>query len=254
MRLAPGASTERVDVRDAAAVAALLTGARPDVVLHTAYRQDGPDAWEVNVSGSENVARAAAAVGARLVHLSTDVVFDGRKGSSYTESDEPSPCSDYGRSKAEAERRVAARPPRRVDRADVTHRRRAGARAVEARDRAHMTQACDVLRGRAALAGAGDRSRPGAARARRARRHRAAARRGPGRRLAAELAELVTGRPVRRAPRRRAPLDCRLDSSRARSLLRTNCAASVRAWLGHRRCDPVLSRSSISSGRTRWRE
>ena len=111
MRLAPGASTRRADIRDAAAVTALLTGARPDVVLHTAYRQNGPDAWEVNVSGSENVARAAAAVGARLIHLSTDVVFDGHKGSSYLERDEPSPCSDYGRSKAEAERRVAGAHP-----------------------------------------------------------------------------------------------------------------------------------------------
>ncbi len=107
-RLEPGISTERVDVRDAGAVASLLERLRPAVVLHTAYRQDGPEAEAVNVGGAENVAQAAAAVGARLVHVSTDVVFDGRKGSPYTEDDAPCPCSDYGRTKAEAELRVAA--------------------------------------------------------------------------------------------------------------------------------------------------
>jgi dTDP-4-dehydrorhamnose reductase len=105
VRLRPDASTERVEVRDGAAVRALFEGVRPHVVVHTAYRQDEPD---VNAAGSENVARAAAGVGARLVHLSTDVVFDGRKGAPYVEEDALSPVTDYGRSKAEAERLVAA--------------------------------------------------------------------------------------------------------------------------------------------------
>ena len=56
----------------------------------------------------------SCSVGARLVHLSTDVVFDGCKGAPYTEIDQPSPWTDYGRSKAEAERRVAAVHPRAV--------------------------------------------------------------------------------------------------------------------------------------------
>jgi dTDP-4-dehydrorhamnose reductase len=110
-RLAPGATTERVEIRDAAAVAALFRRVRPDAVIHTAYRQDGPGAWETTVEGTENVARAARAAGARLVHLSTDVVFDGRKGAPYVEEDEPCPITDYGRAKAEAERRVAAVHP-----------------------------------------------------------------------------------------------------------------------------------------------
>jgi dTDP-4-dehydrorhamnose reductase len=100
--------TERVEIRDASAVGALVARSRPEVVVHTAYRQDGPDARSTNVSGSEVVARAARDAGARLVHLSTDVVFDGRKGTPYVEQDEPTPVTDYGRSKAEAERRVAA--------------------------------------------------------------------------------------------------------------------------------------------------
>jgi dTDP-4-dehydrorhamnose reductase len=104
VRRRPDATTERVEVLDAGAVASAFARLRPDVVVHTAYRQDEP---EVNALGSENVARAAAAVGARLVHLSTDVVFDGRKGSPYVEEDALSPVTAYGRSKAEAELRVA---------------------------------------------------------------------------------------------------------------------------------------------------
>jgi dTDP-4-dehydrorhamnose reductase len=57
------------------------------------------------------VARAAAAAGARLVHLSTDVVFDGEKGSPYVEEDEPAPLTDYGRDKADAERAVLEAHP-----------------------------------------------------------------------------------------------------------------------------------------------
>jgi dTDP-4-dehydrorhamnose reductase len=95
----------RVDVRDGAAVANALAGA--DAVVHTAYRQ-GEGEWDVNVTGSEAVARAAA--GCRLVHLSSDVVFSGERGN-YVEDDAPAPVNSYGRSKAEAERRVAAAHP-----------------------------------------------------------------------------------------------------------------------------------------------
>lgn len=101
----PGA-WRRVDVRDRHAVAASARGV--DAIVHTAYRQTGPDAWSTNVAGSEAV--AAAAGGRRLVHLSTDLVFDGLRGR-YREDDPPAPVHDYGRSKAEAERRVAELHP-----------------------------------------------------------------------------------------------------------------------------------------------
>ena len=95
----------RADVRDAAAMAAAVDGV--DAIVHTAYRQsDG--AWDVNPIGSETVARASE--GRRLVHLSTDIVFRGDRGS-YREEDEPDPVNEYGRSKAEAERRVADAQP-----------------------------------------------------------------------------------------------------------------------------------------------
>ena len=101
----------RLDVRDERAVRCLLDERRPDAVVHTAYVQDGPAAWAVTVDGAEHVARAAAARDARLVHLSTDVVFDGMRPGRYVEEDEPSPVSDYGRAKAEAERRVVQAHP-----------------------------------------------------------------------------------------------------------------------------------------------
>ncbi len=96
----------RLDVRDADALARAASAA--DAIVHTAYRQGGPDAWTTNVEGS--VAAATAARGRRLVQLSSDLVFDGRRGR-YREDDPPSPVSDYGRSKAEAERLVAELHP-----------------------------------------------------------------------------------------------------------------------------------------------
>jgi dTDP-4-dehydrorhamnose reductase len=104
----PSASAEsvKVDVRDERAVERALQGI--DAVVHTAYRQGGDEEWSTNVEGSEAVARAAA--GRRLVHLSSDIVFDGTLGR-YREEDLPAPVNAYGRSKAEAELRVANAHP-----------------------------------------------------------------------------------------------------------------------------------------------
>jgi dTDP-4-dehydrorhamnose reductase len=95
----------QADVRDTEAMRAAAAGC--DAVVHTAYVQ-GAGAWEVNADGSAVVAEAARA--ARLVHLSTDLVFDGLRGR-YRESDAPAPVSEYGRSKVEAETRVAQLHP-----------------------------------------------------------------------------------------------------------------------------------------------
>lgn len=75
---------------------------KPAVVVHLAYHKS--DASTI-IEGSANVAEGAAACGARLVHLSTDAVFAGREAD-YTEHDRPDSTLDYGRWKAEAERRV----------------------------------------------------------------------------------------------------------------------------------------------------
>jgi dTDP-4-dehydrorhamnose reductase len=93
-----GTDWVRADVRDPEAVRRAVAGV--DAVIHTAYRQGE---WDVNVRGSAAVAEAAR--GLRLVHLSTDLVFDGTQGR-YREEDAPAPVSSYGRSKAEAERLV----------------------------------------------------------------------------------------------------------------------------------------------------
>ena len=91
----------RLDIRDAAAVRAAFERVRPAAVVHTAYRQDD---HAVTTGGTAAVAEAAAAVGARLVCLSSDLVFDGANGAPYTEADPPAPLDEYGRAKAEAER------------------------------------------------------------------------------------------------------------------------------------------------------
>ena len=99
-----------VDIRSAAAVVADIREWRPQAVVHLAYRRDDRAAIVV---GSANVALAAAAVRARLVHLSTDVVFAGRRRP-YVESDRTDAVIDYGRWKADAERQVADAHPTAV--------------------------------------------------------------------------------------------------------------------------------------------
>jgi dTDP-4-dehydrorhamnose reductase len=99
------ADWRRIDVRDSDGIVEAVHGV--DAVIHTAYRQ-GADEWSTNVEGSDSVARAAA--GVRLIHLSTDLVFDGRRGR-YREDDATRAVNSYGRSKEEAEQRVAAAHP-----------------------------------------------------------------------------------------------------------------------------------------------
>jgi dTDP-4-dehydrorhamnose reductase len=100
-----------LDVRDDAAVDRVLMRHGPDVVVHTAYVLSGPELERTVVRGSRAVAEAARRCGARLVHLSTDLVFDGEQGAPYDEEAEPRPVMDYGAAKLEAERLVAAVDP-----------------------------------------------------------------------------------------------------------------------------------------------
>ena len=83
----------------------------PRAVIHTAYLERGDDAEAVNVNGARNVARAAAEAGARLVHISTDLVFDGALRRPYTEEDEPRPIMEYGRQKLAGEMAVREESP-----------------------------------------------------------------------------------------------------------------------------------------------
>jgi dTDP-4-dehydrorhamnose reductase len=221
IRLRPDATSERVDVRDGRGVSSLLRRLRPEVVIHTAYLQQGDGAWETTVDGAANVARAARSVGARLVHLSTDVVFDGGKGRPYVEEDLPSPVTDYGRAKAEAERLVAAEHPEAlVVRTSLIvggpghepsrHERAALDPALtfyddELRSPVQVGDLAAALLELAELGVSGPLHVAGEDAVSRA-----------------ELAELVAGRPVRRAPAPEGrPLDCTLDSSLAGALVQT---------------------------------
>lgn len=106
-----GVAWAPLDVRDPQAVAARLTTLRPDLVMHTAYLQAGPDLMAVTAEGAGHIARAAAAVGSRLIHLSSDVIFDGERTGTYTEADPPTPITLYGQAKARAETLVAEAHP-----------------------------------------------------------------------------------------------------------------------------------------------
>ena len=102
-----GVDWQPVDIRDRAAVATLVARLQPRVIVHTAALNPGQgnDFAAVNVTGTVNVASAAAAADARLLDISSDMVFDGQRGN-YTEADEPHPITDYGRTKAAAEEAV----------------------------------------------------------------------------------------------------------------------------------------------------
>jgi dTDP-4-dehydrorhamnose reductase len=104
-----------LDVTDPAALARKLDLERPDVVINCAAWTDVDGAEEaeeaafsVNGTGAGNVAAAAAEVGAGVLHVSTDYVFDGAKGAPYVESDQPAPLSAYGRTKLAGEEATAA--------------------------------------------------------------------------------------------------------------------------------------------------
>ena len=100
-----------LDVRDDAAVQRVLMRHGLEVVVHTAYVQQGEAMRETIVRGSRAVAAAAHRSGARLVHLSTDLVFDGEQGAPYAEEAEARPVMGYGAAKLEAERLVAQAHP-----------------------------------------------------------------------------------------------------------------------------------------------
>ena len=116
---AVAAARSACDIRVPAAVRALCEETRPTVVFNAAAytNVDGAEAnpelaYAVNAAGAEAVARAAAGVGATVVHYSTDFVFDGEQDRPYDEDDPPSPLGAYARSKAEGDARVAAATPR----------------------------------------------------------------------------------------------------------------------------------------------
>jgi dTDP-4-dehydrorhamnose reductase len=115
------ATRDEIDITDYWRLRAEMERIEPTVVVNcAAYAHvDGCEenrdlATLVNTEGARHVARASAAVGARLIHISTDLVFDGglaSEGRLYREEDEPNPLSHYAVTKLEGERAVQEEHP-----------------------------------------------------------------------------------------------------------------------------------------------
>jgi dTDP-4-dehydrorhamnose reductase len=108
-------SRTELDITDADHVRRVVTAAEPRAIVNCAAWTDvdGAETAEaaataVNGAGPGNLARAVAESGARLVHVSTDYVFDGTKRTPWVESDPVGPIGAYGRSKLAGELEVAA--------------------------------------------------------------------------------------------------------------------------------------------------
>lgn len=137
-RLPPGPyQYAEVDLGDGRSVESALAAFRPDAVLHcgAATDVDGCErdplmAWRANVDGTAEVARACRALGARLVAVSTDYVFDGEAGP-YAEEDRPNPRGAYARSKrCGEEAALLLAPGCAVARVAVVYSGRPGAKAT----------------------------------------------------------------------------------------------------------------------------
>ena len=107
-----------LDVTDADGLMRMLEAQRPEAVVNAAAfhkvelcEEDPARAFAVNAIGALNVARAAHAVGARTVYISTDYVFDGKRPGGFSEDDPVGPLNVYGVSKAAGEAAVRQADP-----------------------------------------------------------------------------------------------------------------------------------------------
>lgn len=105
---------DTMDITDADKTMSVIKAEQPKVIFHCAAftavdaaEDEKKDLnWHVNVDGTQNVANAAKAVGATLVYISTDYIFDGTNQSEYVEDDEANPKNEYGRAKFAGEQAV----------------------------------------------------------------------------------------------------------------------------------------------------
>ncbi len=104
-----------LDLRDSAAIRSLLRQRHPHWIINPAAytavdaaERDAADAEAINATAPGVLAEEAVALGARLIHYSTDYVFDGRGKAPYRETDPVAPGCVYGRTKLEGEQRIRA--------------------------------------------------------------------------------------------------------------------------------------------------
>lgn len=111
-----GYDSKDLDITNRELVMASINDLKPDVIFHCAAytavdkaEDEGKELnWQVNVDGTQNVADAAAQVGATLVYISTDYVFDGTNDGEYQVDDQTNPQNEYGRAKLAGEAAVKA--------------------------------------------------------------------------------------------------------------------------------------------------
>ncbi len=108
----PGVDSYKLDITDKQAVREFLSGYKADIILHCASltnidycENNKEETRKINVEGTENIASACISPDTKLVYISTDSVYDGKKGK-YIEDDPVSPCNYYGLTKYEAEAAV----------------------------------------------------------------------------------------------------------------------------------------------------
>lgn len=104
---------QMLDITDLSSVSSVVEQQHPDVIINCAAytsvdraEQESEVAYAVNATGTSNIAQIAKQQRIKLVHISTDFVFDGRQSTPYSPEDIPNPQSIYGQSKLEGERAV----------------------------------------------------------------------------------------------------------------------------------------------------
>jgi len=120
IELIPMSSTTGVDITKPETLVTIKKYAKANFILHMAAKTDvdgcekdselgeASDAWRINVGGAANVAEIARETGKKIIYISTDFVFDGKKseGEEYAETDQPAPVNYYAETKFEGERKV----------------------------------------------------------------------------------------------------------------------------------------------------
>lgn len=106
---------EQLDITNKSEVEKVFTKHKPDVVINTAAMTNvdacetkREECWAANVTAMQFMVNVLEKIGTHLIHISTDFVFDGMKGSEYDENDTPNPLHYYAESKLEGEKIVMA--------------------------------------------------------------------------------------------------------------------------------------------------